>query len=161
MAFDPQAHQDRQTLIRAATIRRKLKGLPEEKNITILYNEICAILELPIIEISSLNADHLPAPHEMKNVQGDFMVPRKDCPLCGSRDSVILTPLCGSCKDAEGGKFKSAWVCQGAQCKDKEGGYKERSEKAFVQWLSELGIKIPTGSKMDLGIKTMTDSGLK
>ena len=157
MTFDPQAHQDRQTLILAATVRRRLKGLPEEKNISVLYNEICTILELPVIEISSKDANHFPAPHEMTDATNRFVVPRKDCPSCPDfeeKQSMILTAICRSCEDAEGGKYKTMWQCQ--RCK-----YKEKSEKVFIQWLNELGIEIPNGPKVALGIKTITDEGLK
>jgi len=166
MTFDPQVHQDRITLIHAATVRRRLKGLPEEKNITILYNEICSILELPLIEITSKDANHFPAPAKMKTDTGQFVLPRKDCSQCGKKESMMLVALCQSCEDAEGGKYKTMWLCgekdlngnfiSGSGC-----GMKDKSDKFFTQWMTELGIEIPTGPKKDFGIQTITDKGVE
>jgi len=157
MTFDPRVHQDRQTLIQVATVRRRLKGLPEEKNITVLYNEICSILELPLVEISSQDADHLPAPSEMKNEKGEFSIPNKPCPKCGK--VTFLSSICQSCKDAEGGKYKSGYTCD-----EKRGGcgfVDEKTDEWITERLTRMGREVPTGTKESLGIKTITDDGLK
>lgn len=158
MAFDACEHKIRQLVIRAGKEIRKAKGLPEELNVTTLFNETAPMLGVPVIQFSSeRHGNHLPAPHEMKKEDGGFIVPRKDCPICNQKQSVILAPLCTGCEDAEGGKYKSVWKCLNPLCK----GFKEKSEKAFVQWLNELGIEIPNGPKANFGIRTMTNEGLK
>lgn len=154
MAFDPCPHQITQLVLKAGAIIRTLKGLPEEKNITILYNETAPILGIAVFQNSSKDVDHLPSPAEMKGDNGKFIVPRKDCSKCGGRITMLLTPLCKSCEDAEGGKYKTAWICQ--TCPNKE-----KSEKFLTQWLNELGVEIPEGMKQAMGIKTLTNNGLK
>jgi len=154
MAFDPCEHQKTQIVINAAILRRKEIGLPEEMNITNLYNEMAPLLGIIVVPMDSRMTNHLPSPSEMRNEQGNFVVPRKDCPKCGGKETMLLTPLCHSCEDAEGGKFKTAWVCSTCQ-------NKEKSEKFFTQWLNELSVEIPEGMKQAMGIKTLTDTGLK
>ena len=78
----------------------------------------------------------------------------KDCLHCGKKESMVLMALCRRCKDAEHGKYHTMWQCQ--ECK-----VKDRSEKFFAQWMTELGVEMPTGTKEQLGIKTFTDTGLK
>jgi len=154
MVFDPCPHKITQLVLKAGAIIRQLKGFPEEKNITILYNETAPLLGIVVATMSSKDVDHLPSPAEMKDEAGRFVVPRKDCPKCGGNETMFLTALCKSCEDAEGGKFKTAWVC--SVCPNKE-----KSEKFFTQWLNELGVEIPEGMKQAMGIKTLTDEGLK
>jgi hypothetical protein len=155
MAFDPCPHQITQVVLKAGAIIRQLKGLPEEKNITTLYNETAPLLGIPIRTMSSRDVNHLPSPAEMVNDKGEFTIPRKDCPNCNEKNTVILVSLCPSCKDSEGGKYHSAWTCQ------KCGVIMEKSEKFLTQVLNEMGIAIPNGSKKAFGIKTITDDGLK
>jgi transcription elongation factor Elf1 len=57
--------------------------------------------------------------------------PKLDCPKCGHKKSMQLRPLCGGCKEAQGGKFKTAWRC--LKCK-----HEEVSEKAVGQWWKEM-----------------------
>jgi hypothetical protein len=155
MAFDPCPHQITQIVLKAGAIIRQLKGLPEEKNITTLYNETAPLLGIPVRTMSSRDVNHLPSPAEMVNDKGAFTIPRKDCPNCNEKNTVILVSLCPSCKDSEGGKYHSAWTCQ------KCGVIMEKSEKFLTQVLNEMGIEIPNGSKKAFGIKTITDDGLK
>ena len=156
MVFDPCPHQVTQVVIRAAILRRKELGLPEENNITRLYEEMASLLDIPITRMTSGQVDHLPSPSEMKNDSGMFTIPRKDCPKCGIKDSKVLISLCPSCKDSESGKYHSAWKCMTKDCEEIE-----KSEKFLTQVLSEMGIEFNPGSKQDMGIKTLTDDGLK
>jgi len=171
MAFNQEIHQIKLIVIKCGEELRRAKGLPEEKNISILYNEASMALGIPMIETTTGDADHLPATHEMKNDQGKFIVPRKDCPQCGKKDSMMLGPLCLTCEDAKGedgapGKYKSMHQCGE---KDKDGkivpetgcGYKERFEKHFVQICNELGVDFKGGTKESMGIRTYTDNGVK
>jgi len=155
MAFDPCPHQITQVVLKAGAIIRQLKGLPEEKNITTLYNETAPLLGIAVRTMSSRDVNHLPSPAEMVNDKGVFTIPRKDCPSCNEKNTVILVSLCPSCKDSEGGKYHSAWTCQ------KCGIITEKSEKFLTQVLNEMKIEIPNGRKQDFGIKTITDNGLK
>jgi hypothetical protein len=154
MVFDPCPHQITKIILKAGAIIRELKGLPEEKNITILYNETAPLFGIEPTQMSSRDADHLPSPAEMRDQDGKFILPKRNCPKCGGIDSMDLFPLCATCTDAEGGKYKSKWEC--SRC-----DHKDISEKAFVQWLDELGIDFRPGMKADMGIKTATDNGLK
>src|SRR3972149_5035898 len=161
MAFDVCEHKLTQLIIKAGTVIRQLKGLPEEKNITILYNETAPLLGIPIKQPSSREADHLPSPSEMKDDKGAFILPRKDCPKCGKKDSFVLSSICPSCKDSDVGKFKSGWKCD-----ERTGGcgyIGDKSEKFFQQRMKDEypDIEIPNGSKLSLGIRTITDTGLK
>ena len=154
MEFDPCPHQITQVVLKAGILIRQLKGLPEEKDITKLYNETAPLLGIVPQMMSAKTANHLPSPAEMKDDKGKFIIPRKDCPNCGKEEGLLLTPLCKSCKDAEDGRYHTAWIC--SQCQ-----HKEKSEKFFTQWLNELGVEIPEGAKQNIGIKTLTNEGLK
>lgn len=156
MVFDPCPHQITQVIIKAAILRRKELGLPEENNITTLYKELAPLLGIPIARMTSGQVDHLPSPSEMKGEGGNFVIPRKDCPKCGTKDGKILISLCPSCKDSEGGKYHSAWKCMTRDCDEIE-----KSEKFLTQVLSEMGIEFQSGSKKEAGIQTLTDDGLK
>ena len=152
MTFDPCPHQMTQLVLKAGTIIRELKGLPEEKNITVLYNETAPLLGIIVQTMSSKDVNHLPSPEESARM-GQYAGPTKDCNQCSGK--MLLTPLCNSCTDAEGGKYKTAWICM--ENKD----HKEKSEKFFTQILNELGMEIPEGMKQAIGIKTLTNDGLK
>jgi len=154
MVFDACDHKIRQLVIRAAEEIRKAKGLPEEKNITVLFNEAAPLLGVIAATLSSRNVSKLPAPHEMVNEAGKLLIPRRDCPKCGGKECMSLYALCTGCTDAEGGKYLTKWEC--SLC-----GHKERFGKAFVQWLDEMGIDFQPGMKADMGIKTATDKGLE
>jgi hypothetical protein len=153
MAFDPCPHKITQVVLKAGAIIRQLKGLPVEPNVTILYNETAPILGVEVVAMTSRDANHLPSPGEMKTQDGTFIVPRKPCPKCGG--SMALNSICPSCTDSEGGKYKSAYRCESCQFID------EKSEKFITQRLTEMGIEVQTGPKQEMGIKTITDDGLK
>lgn len=167
MAFDPCKHQITQLIIKAGAAFRVLQNLPEENNITKLYNEAAPLLGIePIQKNTTKDGDHLPAPHEMRKPNGSFVVPRKDCFPCGRKESMMLVALCQSCEDSEQGKYKTMWLCgekdlNGVFIPESGCGHKDKSEKFFTQWMTEMGIEIPNGPKKDFGIKTMTDDGLK
>ena len=152
MTFDPCPHQIMQIVLKAGAIIRQLKGLSEEKNITILYNETAPLLGIAVQTMSSKDVDHLPSPEESARA-GQYVGPTKSCNQCSGK--MLLHPLCKACTDAEGGKYKTAWICM----ENKE--HKEKSEKFFTQILNELGAEIPEGMKQTMGIKTLTDEGLK
>lgn len=145
MVFDPCPHQITQIVLKAGAIIRQLKGLPEEKNITILYNETAPLLGIIVVPMDSKTVNHLPSPAEMKDEAGRFVVPRKDCPKCGG--IMVLGPICSSCTDAEGGKYKTGYKCEVCQFVD------DKNEEFFTQRLSRMGIEIPGGMKQAMGIK--------
>lgn len=159
MAFDASVHLETLRLIEVGRQLRRDKGLPEERNVSILHKEGAAHEGKEIVKFTSRKVNHLPAPHEMQKDNGKFIVPRKDCPQCGEKESMFLGPLCHTCEDAKGengeiGKYKSMWQCQ--KCKTKE-----KLEKHFVQILNELGVEFGTGTKESMGIQTYTDNGVK
>ncbi len=165
MIFDPCEHKIRQLVIRAGNEIRRAKGLSEELNVTVLFNETAPLLGIPVIQFSSRkHGDHLPAPHEMKDDKGKFIVPRKDCPQCGRKDGLSLKSICPSCTDSEGGKYHTMYSCEEMEPDGKliGCGFKtEKSDKIMAQRMSEENPDWKGGMKKDLGIKTITDEGLK
>lgn len=153
--FDPCDHKVRQIVIKAGREIRKAKGLPEEKDITVLFNETAPLLGIAVQILRSTDASKMPAPHEMKQPDGRPIIPQRACIQCGNQ-TMALFPLCSSCSDAEGGKYRTMWKCTHPGCE-----HKEKSEKFFAKWLDELGIDFKSGTKQSLGIKTVTDEGLK
>ena len=158
MAFDPEIHKVKEIIIKCGRALREAKGLPEELNISILYEEASLALGLPLIQTTTADADHLPAPHEMKSENGMPVIPLTKCPKCG-KDSMEMLGLCHTCEDAKGengeiGKYKVKFEC-------KECHFQEKSEKPMVLWLQEMGVDFKMISKKNLGIKTITDDGIK
>jgi hypothetical protein len=153
MAFNPEIHQIKLIIIKCGEELRKARGLPEEKNITTLYEEASSILGIPTIQTTTQDADHLPAPHEMKKEDGMPMIPLRKCPKC-EKDAMQIFGLCPDCEDSEGGKYETKFEC--SECH-----YSEKSEKHMVLWLQEMGVDFGNQSKKELGIKTITDEGLK
>ena len=170
MAFDLCEHKLRQLVIRTGQIIREIKGLPEELNVTVLFNETAPLLGIPVIQLNSRqNGGHLPAPHEMKTPEGNFTIPRKDCPQCGRKDGLSLKYVCPSCDDSKGedgikGKYHSMYSCEeiGPESKPIGCGLKtDKSEKFPAQRISEENPDWRGGMKQELGIATITDTGIK
>ena len=164
MSFDTCEHKIRLIVIEFGKALRKAQRLPEENNITILYKEALGAIGVIDIPITSRQTDHLPAPHEMKNDQGNFTIPRRDCPQCGRKDGLSLKSICPSCTDSEGGKYHTMYSCE-EMGPDKTMigcGFKtEKSERFMAQRMSEENPDWEGGMKQELGIKTITDSGVK
>jgi hypothetical protein len=163
MEFDACEHKIRQIIIKAGREIRRIKGLPEEKNITVIFNEVADLFGVKKT-LTSRDANHLPSPHEMKNDKGMFIIPRKDCPHCGRKEGLSLKSLCRSCIDSEGGKYNTMYSCEevGPDGKPIGCGFKsDKSEKFMSQIMTELNPDWDGGIKKDLGIKTITDEGLK
>lgn len=118
---------------------------PAEKNLTILINEAAKTFGLPPYKISSNQGDHLPPPSET----GPFF----PCPICNKK-TLTLTSLCRSCKESQNGRFKSKLDCSACS-------YSALSEKFVVTILEEFGYNFSSAQKSDIGIKTLTDEGLK
>lgn len=152
MDFDLCEHRIVQLIIRAGNLLREAKGLPEEKNITIIYNETAPLFGIIPKQHSSREADHLPTPEESARVapQNPYV---QTCPECGEK-SYYMVAICSSCKASEGGKYKVQFDC--FKCM-----HSEKSEEPMVVWLERLGIDFGTQTKASLGIKTLTDDGLK
>lgn len=158
MEFDVCEHRMRLLIIKFGKLLRKERGLLEEKDVTLLYEWTAPLLNIKIIPLSSKDMNHLPAPHEMKDADGEFIIPRRDCPKCGKKDSVVFASICPKCKESEGGKYKSGWKCENEGCEYIE----DKSEKPYLQELREMKIPLPkSGMKRELGIKTITDKGLE
>lgn len=154
MDFDACHQQVVLILIRAAELLREAKGLPKEHNITVLYKEVAPLFGMePVTMNTQTHGNHLPAPHEMVNDTGKRVIPLQKCPRC-SNDSLEIFALCNTCSESEGGKYKTKFSC--ILCK-----YEEKSEKFMTQWLNEWGVEYDVQSKESLGIKTITDDGIK
>jgi len=147
MKFNAEEHLER---IRIITYGRK--KWPDEKNITKLYQMACKDLGVEAKTISTSTASRLPTPEESakEDPKSKFSI---ICPKC-SKKSYVLHPLCKSCKDAEGGIYRSAFKCY-------ECGKMERSKEPLVIWMQRLGIEFGTQSKESLGVRTITDEGVK
>lgn len=150
MSFDLCEHKIRSLIIRAGIEIRRLKGLPEEKNITVIYNETAPLLGIAPLPLSSKEMNHLPTPEESVRENPNLA---EICPKCGQK-AYFLRDLCRGCKDAEGGKYKTVFECH--KCH-----HKEKSEESMVVWLERLGIDFKMQTKKSLGIKTLTDKDLK
>lgn len=158
MTFNPDIHQVKLIIIKCGEALRKAKGLPEEKNITNLYEEASILLGIPTISVTTRDANRIPTPYKMVKENGTPIIPLKKCPKCG-QDAMQMFGLCRTCEDAKGengevGKYKVKFEC--TKCH-----FKERSEKPMVIWLQEMGVDFSNQSKKELGIKTITDTGLK
>jgi len=153
MAFNPEIHQIKLIIIKCGEELRKVKGLPEEKNITTLYEEASSILGIPTIQTTTQDADHLPAPHESVRPDGEPAIPLVECPKCGKKAMQIFS-ICPDCKDSENKKYKTKFKC--TKCP-----HEEKSEKHMVTWLQEMGVEFGNQSKESLGVKTITDNGIK
>ncbi len=151
--FDACDHRIRRIVIKAAEEIRRARGLPEEKNVTILFNETAPLLGVVVKEINSRDAP-IPQVSEWINKDtGKFIIPRKGCPRCGG--AMVLGPICPSCVDSEDGKYKSGYKCELCQFVD------DKNEMFFAQRLTGMGVGVPEGVKQTLGIRTLTDKGLE
>ena len=150
MSFDICEQKMRTLIIKAGIEIRKLKGLPEEKNITVIYNETAPLLGIAPIQFTSDKMDHLPTPGESVRENPKLA---QICPKCGER-TYYVRDLCRGCKEAEGGKYKTKLEC--FKCH-----YTERSEEPSVVWLGRWKIDFGMQTKASLGIKTVTDEGIK
>ncbi len=167
MTFDLCDHKIRAMVVEFGKVLRKVQGLPEENNITILYQEALKAIGVPEVKITSANANHLPAPHEMKDEKGKLIIPRKDCPQCGRKEGLALRSICSSCTDSEGGKYHTMFSCEDTEIDRNQikligCGFKtEKSEKMMTQQMDEENPNWRGGMKKDLGIETHTNNGLK
>lgn len=155
MKFDPCEHQVRMIVLKAGIALRKAMGLPEESNLTRLHEWVSPLLGIEFKSfVTSVQGNQLPIPSEVRTPDNRYVLPRKDCPKCGEKESVILTQVCANCEDGKAG-WKTSWVCT------KNCGYKDLSKRSMGSWLDELAPDWESGSKADMGIKTSTDEGLK
>lgn len=153
MGFDLCEHKIRDLAIRAAREIRKAKDLPEENNITKLYIEAAELLGLDPGQFDSIKqGNHLPTPEEsaMANPNNPLVL---ICPNCGKK-SYVINSICQTCKEAKNGKYRTLLMCY-------ECHHSEKSSKWISQIIEEAGLDLPSGMKQYLGIKILTDEGLK
>ena len=104
---------------------------PKIERVPVLHEVPIEIPELRHTEIKiDPNTDTQMVMMKKYNLFRDVF-PKLDCPKCGHQKSMQLRPLCGGCKEAQGGKFKTAWRC--LKC-----GHEEVSGKGITQWWKEL-----------------------
>jgi hypothetical protein len=151
MTFDPCPHHIRNLVIKAAKLRRKELGMDIENNITVLYNEMAPLLGIPVVQMNSKTIDHLPSPAEMKNKDGKLLLPAKDCPKCGEKQSVFPMSVCTSCEDWKNG-YRSSWSCIKKGC-----GYKELLKTPYAALLDEVAPGWGSGFKKYV----QTNEGIK
>jgi len=158
MKFDACEHRIRNIAIRAAKEIRKARELPEERDVTVLFEWVAPILGIPVVKFNSRMVDHLPSPAEIKDDRGEFIIPNKPCPTPGCGKITFLGSICQSCEAAEGGKYKSGYTC------DKRFGgcglVDDKTDEWITQRFKRMNIDIPDGTKESLGIKTLTNDGL-
>lgn len=136
MPFYPCPHKLNLVLIRCAQLL-----WPREQNISILIKRISKILNVAPEPLSSSITTQLPAPADPG--------PRYPCPRCKSI-KLVIEWLCGHCKDAEGGKFKTKVICE-------ECGYKEISPLFVSEWFKVLNVETVSAFKEHIGIATHQD----
>lgn len=160
--FDSCDHEKRLLIIRAAKLLREAKGLPEEKNVSLLFQEAAPLFGIIPVQLSTKDVSHLPTPEESakelvdeRRATANAMKAKliQICPACGEK-SYYLRGICKSCKESENEKYKTMWQC--FKCK-----HFEKSEDPVVVWFERLGVDFGTQTKESLGIKTITDEGLK
>lgn len=126
-------------------IRRGRILFPDERNLTALIKKTSALLGIPIQLLTSASPVHPQIPHKFK--------PFFKCPRCGIQ-KLSITDICRSCKEPDHGKYNSILSCSAC-------GLTEKSLKHVVTLLQELGHDFSSIRKEDLGIRTLTDEGLK
>lgn len=147
MEFDLCEHNIRQVIIKCGKLL-----YPGERDVTELYRKTCEAIGRKVEFIKSSDVNHMPSPEESarQDPNSKFTI---ICPQCGKR-TFVLYSLCRSCKDAEGGIFKSMFKCY-------ECHHEGKSKESIVVWMERLGIEFATQSKKSLGLKTITDGGIK
>lgn len=147
MAFDLCEHNIRQIIIKCGKLL-----YPDENDVTVLYQKTCVLLGRRTDLVSSSSVNHLPSPEE--SAKADPLNKLTTiCPKCGKR-SYVIYGLCKSCKDAENGIYKTMFKCYECQ-------YQVKSKEPIVIWMQRLGIEFGTQSKESLGVRTITDEGVK
>jgi len=119
--------------------------LPDEKNISVLLKYAGDKL--------MINPGRILSYGKREFVLNEDVGPLFKCSKCGEQ-KLVINSLCGTCKASQKGKFKSQVVCRGC-------GFTEVSVKFITEWYKEFGFEFKGGSKKELGIKTLTDEGLK
>lgn len=147
MPFNIEEHTIRQKIL----VHARLKW-PGEKNVNKLCEMGAKDLGLTLEKLTSITASHLPTPEEStrENPKSKFTF---ECPLC-KKKSYTLYSLCHSCKESEGGKYKTMLKC--FEC-----SFETKSDKPLVIRLQEMQIDFNLISKKDLGIETITDKEVK
>lgn len=118
---------------------------PGEKNITVALKIASEKLGVRVQTIEGGKREGL-----NKFINGGVVF---KCLKCGG-DGMRVIPLCPTCEASEKGKYKTQLKC--ALC-----NFEEKSIKYTVQWYNEFGFDYKSGTKKELGIKTLTDEGLK
>ncbi|MCJ7805601.1 hypothetical protein MUP46_03065 [Patescibacteria group bacterium] len=136
MSFDPCKHQFNLLLTRVGEYFN-----PKEKNVSVLVAQAAEMFGFIPYHLTSEDADHLPAPSE----SGPFF----KCPSCGNM-SLVVEGLCITCKEAEGGKYKTRMFC-------KKCPFAEKTEKYIITVLTDLGHDFSLQTKASLGIKILKD----
>jgi hypothetical protein len=151
MGYDLCLHQITQIILRAGEIIRETKGLPPENNVTILFEETAPLFGIETKKTNSMDADRLPTVADKLAEKGITI----KCPKC-EKPTYRMFGICPSCSDSENGKYATKFIC--SEC-----GGMEKSVKPVAVWLDVLGIDPGERmiSKEMLGIKTITDEGIK
>ena len=151
MAWDACKHLLKMVIINAERECQRLEKKSNEPNITLLYEAGSRRFGVDYIETNSRDdAKKLPGPYDNES---ESRMPILKCPGCG-KWSFKLYGICGGCKDSEDGKYHSAWKCDHCD-------YIEKTEKFQTQILNELGVDFGNVPKAKLGIRTITDEGIK
>ena len=95
-----------------------------------------------------MSTDEVNAPPPIEET-GPFFT----CLVCGA-ERMVIYGLCPTCADSQDGKYSSKLVC--LECK-----MTQVSEKHIAEWYRQFVFDFKGGMKKDLGIKTITDDGIK
>jgi hypothetical protein len=159
--FDPYPHLIKQIILAFGKIL-----YPEEQDLTVVYEKARQRIGLdPIVTSTSapvagttsnqgataaVGQDAQRMLNLARSREIDYKCPNSSC----TSQKVILMDVCPSCKESEGGQYLSAVECPVCHTR-------EKFRKPMVVWFKELGIDFGTQTKRSLGIRTLTDEGVK
>jgi hypothetical protein len=158
--FDPYPHLIKQIILAFGKIL-----YPEEQDLTVVYEKARQRIGMdPIVTSTSapvagtISNQGVTATVEQdaqrmlnlaRSMEIEYKCPNPNC----NSQKVILMDLCRNCKDGQAG-YRSAIECPVCHTR-------EKFDKPIAVWLKELGIDFGMQSKRSLGIRTLTDEGVK
>ena len=125
------------------------KLFPEEKNISTLLKKYFEPHNITPPRFSNTGTRRPPTVQDSMTEKGHLI----QCPQCKAF-TLKLFALCHSCKESERGAYKTKLQCDAC-------GYTQRSPKNVIEWLTIFRVDFNSQSKKSLGIKTVTDDGVK
>ncbi len=149
--FDPLPHLMNNLVLRCGRVM-----FPKIRELRALYLKTCEAVHMAPIQTTSAMANRYPPPQETAPVMA--------CPKCGKMEYRLynINSGCGGCKkESEDGKYNTKWWCHSDSPPETGCGHMEKSEMFLTQWYNELKVEYGNQTKESLGVKTITDEGVK